>query len=34
MNAWLAGFLPDLVVLALGGAATLQLVRKGIGKPA
>jgi len=33
MNAWFAGFLPDLVVLALGGAATLQLVRKGIGKP-
>jgi len=33
MNAWVAGFLPDLVVLALGGAATLQLVRNGIGKP-
>jgi lipopolysaccharide export system permease protein len=33
LNAWVAGFLPDAVVLALGGAYTHQLVRSGIGKP-
>jgi lipopolysaccharide export system permease protein len=34
MNAWVAGLLPDAVVLALGGAYTRQLIRSGIGKPA
>jgi len=33
LNAWIAGFLPDAVVLALGGAYTWHLVRNGIGKP-
>src|SRR6266850_388527 len=32
LNAWIAGFLPDAVVLALGGAYTWHLVRNGIGK--
>jgi lipopolysaccharide export system permease protein len=34
LNAWIAGFLPDAVILALGTAYTAQLVRNGVGKPA
>src|SRR4051812_23953274 len=33
MNPWLAGFLPDLVLLALASAYTLRLLRSGVGKP-
>ncbi len=33
MNPWIAGFIPDLVLLALASAYTRQLVRSGVGKP-
>ena len=33
LNPWIAGFLPDAVVGALGASYTVQLVRSGIGKP-
>lgn len=33
LNPWVAGFMPDAVIAALGGAYTLQLVRFGPGKP-
>jgi len=33
LNAWMAGLLPDAVVLAIGGAHTAQLVKNGVGKP-
>ena len=33
LNPWVAGFLPDAVVAALGIAYTVQLVRSGVGKP-
>ena len=33
LNPWLAGFLPDAVVCALGLAYSRELVKKGVGKP-
>lgn len=33
LNAWVAGLLPDAVVLSIGGSYTRDLVRRGIGKP-
>ena len=33
LNAWVAGFLPDAVIAALGLAYSAQLVRSGVGKP-
>ena len=33
LNTWIAGFLPDAVVLTLGVSYTRALVRRGIGKP-
>ena len=33
LNVWLAGLLPDAVVLAIGIAYTRELVRSGVGKP-
>ena len=32
-NAWVAGLLPDAVVLAIGAAYTGQLLQNGVGKP-
>lgn len=33
LNAWVAGFLPDAVIAALGISYTAQLLRSGVGKP-
>lgn len=33
LNPWVAGFLPDAVIAALGTSYTLQLMRSGVGKP-
>ena len=33
LNPWIAGFIPDAVVLVLGAAYTAQLIRSGVGKP-
>ena len=33
LNAWVAGLLPDAVVLSIGGSYTRDLVLRGIGKP-
>ena len=33
LNPWIAGFLPDAVVAALGASYTVQLVKSGVGKP-
>ena len=32
LHPWIAGFIPDAVVIALGSAYTVQVVRNGIGK--
>ena len=32
LNPWIAGFIPDAVVFALGASYTVQLARKGIAK--
>jgi lipopolysaccharide export LptBFGC system permease protein LptF len=33
LNPWIAGFMPDAVIAALGLAYTGQLVRNGVGRP-
>jgi lipopolysaccharide export system permease protein len=33
LNYWVAGFLPDAVIAALGASYTVQLVKYGVGKP-
>jgi lipopolysaccharide export system permease protein len=34
LNAWIAGFLPNAVILAIGISYTRELLRRGVGKPA